>query len=177
MAREPLKRLDIRLFIADPNAVEWGEFLPLFTRWAQEEPDRWLDVADYRHVPTGPKVVLIGKECHVSVDNRREEAALLFSRREPYEGSNEERIASAFRDAFAYAERVSRELPHIRFRHDVCELAVNDRVAFPNEPEIAEAVAAELRSALAALMPNSTATLEHDPNPKERITFRVRLGE
>jgi hypothetical protein len=176
MALEPLERLDIRLFVADPNAVDWTDTIPLFTRWIQEEPDRWLDLADYRHVPSGPGVILIGKDCHVAMDNRRDEPALLFSRREPYEGSNRERIASALRDAFAFAERLSRDLPRIRFRQDVCEFAVNDRVAFPNEPEIAGAVEAELRAAVAEQMPGAATTFEYDANPKERVTFRVRVG-
>lgn len=172
---EPIKRMEIRLFVADPNEVAWEEFIPLFTRWIQEEPDRWLDIADYRHVPSGPGVVLVGREGHVAMDNRRNEIALLYSRREPYEGTNRERILAAFRDTFAFAERVSHDLPKIRFRKDVCEFLVNDRVTFPNEPEIADAVASELQTVLPELS-LSGAALEHNPNPKERITFRIRLG-
>lgn len=172
---EPIKRMEIRLFVADPNEVRWEEYIPLFTRWIQEEPDRWLDIADYRHVPSGPGVVLIGRDCHVAMDNRRNEVALLYSRREPYDGTNRERILAAFRDALAFAERVSRDLPKIRFRKGVWEFLVNDRVSFPNSPEIADAVASELRAVLPELSPLG-ATLEHDPNPKERITFRIRLG-
>lgn len=177
MSLEPLDRMDIRFVVSDPKTVVWTDFIPAFTRWIQEEPDRWLDVADYRHVPSSPRVVLVGKECHVAMGDRRGEPGLSYSRREPFEGTNRERIAAAFREAFGLAERLSRDVPAVGFHDGYCEFVVNDRVAFPNDPEIGDAVESELRGAVAELMPGASATLERDPNPKERVTFRIRVGE
>ena len=44
----------------------------VFHQWIRDSvcPEMLIDVADYRHVPAGPGVMLIGHEANYSLDNR-----------------------------------------------------------------------------------------------------------
>ena len=55
-----------------------------------------IDVADYRHVPAGPGVLLIGHEANYSLDNRREPPRpAVQPQKAALDGTFQERLAQA----------------------------------------------------------------------------------
>ena len=56
-----------------------------------------LDVADYRHVPAGPGVMLIGNEGDYSVDNTGDRLGIRYNRKAALDGDNQDRLRQAAR--------------------------------------------------------------------------------
>ena len=52
------------------SGVELEEFIPVFHDWIQTQQlaELLIDVADYRHVPHGPGVVLVAHDAHYAMD-------------------------------------------------------------------------------------------------------------
>ena len=173
-----LKRFDIKFFADDPTRVRFEDYTSVFTRWRDEDPEEWLDIADYVHIPSGPGMMLIGKDHHVSLDNRHGRPGLLYSVREPLSGSNAERIAEGLRRALGFAARIeAEESVSVRFDLDVFEFIVNDRVSFPNEEGTSNAVQEDLRSALGDVFGAGPFEIAWNDDPRERLTLTVTTKE
>ena len=99
-----LDRIDLKLFLDDSVEVDWERCVQIFTEWLKADADEeeWLDIADYTHMPQGPGVIVVGPEKHVSIDDRRGELGLLYSRREPFSGTNVERLQQLVSETARY---------------------------------------------------------------------------
>jgi hypothetical protein len=173
-----LKRIDAKLFVADPDALRWEPFTAIFTRWLQENRDEWLDIAGYRHVPAGPGILLVGKNAHVSMDDRESRPGLVYSRREPLPGDNVERLTALLVGALDFARKMEEEPEAgVRFRTDLLEVVVNDRVDFPNTEEVFAELEPQLRQALKHLYGGAAVQLDRNTDPGARLTVRVRVSE
>ena len=67
----PIQHVRVKIFARE--SVDLGAAIPVFHRWIQDRvcPEMLIDVADYRHVPNGPGVVLMGHEASYSLDNTK----------------------------------------------------------------------------------------------------------
>ena len=76
-------KYELKLFVEDASGVDLEEFIPIFHHWiqTQELEELLIDVADYRHVPHGPGVVLITHDAHYAMDLADGRLGLLYSRR------------------------------------------------------------------------------------------------
>src|SRR4029077_10076795 len=65
-----LQHVNVKLIVRTPEEVDLEPLIPIFHGWIQGRvcDELLLDIADYRHVPAGPGVVLIGHEADYSVD-------------------------------------------------------------------------------------------------------------
>ena len=81
-----LQHLNVKIFTSR-NAFDLAEAIPVFQRWIQDSvcEELLIDVADYRHVPGGPGVLLAAHEAHYSLDT----GGLLYNRKAVVEGSGE----------------------------------------------------------------------------------------
>ena len=63
-------KYELKFFLDDTAGVEMEEFIPVFHDWIQTQQlaELLIDVADYRHVPHGPGVVLIAHDAHYAMD-------------------------------------------------------------------------------------------------------------
>jgi len=50
----------VKIFVHEPTSIDLADAIPVFHRWIQEAVlnELVIDVADYRHVPAGPGVML-----------------------------------------------------------------------------------------------------------------------
>ena len=122
-----MERINIRIF---GNAAEPGAAIPAFHSWIQQNlcPELLIDVVDYRHVPGGPGVVLIGHEADYGLSQTPHGIALTYSRKAKLEAADADKIAAAFQQAVIACER----LHTYSFDTSVCEIIVNDRIGTPN---------------------------------------------
>ena len=76
-------KYELKCFLDDASGVELEEFIPVFHDWIQTQQleELLIDVADYRHVPQGPGVVLIAHDAHYAMDLTDARLGLLYSRR------------------------------------------------------------------------------------------------
>src|SRR4026208_286821 len=76
-------KYEVKFFLEDASGVELEEFIPVFHDWIQTQQlaELLIDVADYRHVPQGPGVVLMAHDAHDGMALADDRLGLLYSRR------------------------------------------------------------------------------------------------
>ena len=175
-ATNQLQRIGLKLFIDDPAGIEPRAVVPIFHRWIQTHAiDQLLiDVADYDHLPEGPRVVLVAHEGNFALDNSGGHLGLQYVRKQPMDGPLPARLRALF-DTLAHAARLLEEDPslagRLRFRGEELEVVANDRLLAPNAAEAFDTVQAALAPLLAQLYPGETCTITRTPDPLERLTL------
>jgi hypothetical protein len=173
-----VQQLSVKLFAAEPDAVRLDGFAPIFHRWIQESrlPGRLLiDVADYRHVPDGPGIVLVAHEAHYAIDRERGGLGLLVSRKRDQPGELGDKLTEAFRDALT-AARMLEEDPDrpIRFRGDRVRVGVMSRRYADASSAALDAARPELGGFAARLWDGLSVRMEAAPGDP-RGPFAVEL--
>ena len=175
-----VQQLSVKLFAVDPAAVSFEAFAPIFHRWIQEGriPGQLLiDVADYRHVPDGPGIVLIAHQAHYAIDGERGPLGLLYSvkRDEPDElaGKLDEAYAAALAAARALEEDPLRP---IRFQGDRLRVSVMSRRHAPNSAETFAAARPTFEAFAARVYPGRTTRIEHLADPREPFVVELIAG-
>jgi hypothetical protein len=176
-----LQHVNVKLFVDAPD--ETLELLiPVFHHWIQQKPleELLLDVADYRHVYGGPGVVLIGHEANYSLDNTDNRLGLLYNRKTPLEGTNQDRLKQATLSALGALQRLEAEPKlkgKIRFDGRKMELFINDRLLAPNVPETRAAFEPELKAFGAALFAGSDYTASYEEDPRRRFGAMLQVAQ
>jgi hypothetical protein len=156
--------------------------VPIFHRWIQQQvfDELLLDVADYRHVSAGPGVVLIGHQANYSVDNTENKLGVLYNRKTPLEGSNQDRLTQAARAALHAYQRLQAEPTfngRIRFGGTQIQLLINDRFLAPNVPETRAAFEPELKEFCAKLFGGSRYITSYEDELRRRFGVTLRTEE
>jgi hypothetical protein len=156
--------------------------LAVFHRWIRESAceELLIDVADYRHVPAGPGVILVGHEANYSLDNGGNRLGLLYNRKAPLEASAEENIAQALRAALAACRRLEGE-PEFEGRLQFgpareMEITINDRALAPNTDEAFASLKPAIESALSATYGAVEFDLDRPGGARERLRIAVHAG-
>jgi hypothetical protein len=169
------KRLSVKLFAANPEVVDASAFMPVFQRWIQRKSVEGLliDVADYKHVPDGPGMVLIGHEGDYSYSYADGRPGLLYVRKVAFGGDLAASVAAACRLALLAAQLLEAEkkLGGLKFNYDEAQIGLLDRLKTPNTPEEWTSVKAELEPSLAALYGDTPIELiSVREDPREALT-------
>ncbi len=174
-----VQHINIKIFAREPAPADLAGAIPVFHRWIQQDAtgELLIDVADYRHVPEGPGVMLIAHEAHYSLGPTGGRLGLLYNRRTPATGSTREKLEQAYSAALAACRRLEQE-PEFRgslaFDEGDVEVIFNDRALTPNTDETFEALRGELEAFFASRWGQGTFVLEKTGEPRERLTVRVR---
>lgn len=97
-----IQQTSVKIPLVSKEALDLDAFIPIFHEWIRErriDNELLIDVADYRHVPNGPGVMLIANEAHYAIDSEDGETGILFCRKRDALGDPE----AAFRDALQRA--------------------------------------------------------------------------
>ena len=153
-------RIGAKLYAENPGVIVPDDYVPLFHGWIQRRAldGTPIDVADYKHVPDGPGIMLIGHEADRSLDFGEGRAGVVYQRKREGEGTLEERFAAAAEAA--------------------------DRIAADIEADPAAngvSTVDELRPAILAALGTVRAGRDADiarveDDPKGPLTIRVRLS-
>ncbi len=108
-------KYELKFFVDDTSGVDLEEFIPIFHHWIQNQEleELLIDVADYRHVPDGPGVVLITHDAHYAMDLADGRLGLLYSRRRETHPrlrdiqSIEDRLRSVWQCALTACQRLA----------------------------------------------------------------------
>jgi hypothetical protein len=173
-----LQHVNVKLFVDGETNVDLQRFIEVFHRWvARQALDELLiDVADYRHVPHGPGVLLVGHEANYSMDGARGRRGLLYSRKATVDGSNADRFQQALSAATQACLMLEEELPGLRFHRQEFELFINDRALAPNRHETYEAVLPELEAFVRGSLGQSDFVLQRQSDPRSRFGVTVQLA-
>jgi len=173
----PIQHVRIKVFARRPASID--EAIPVFHRWIQNRvcPEMLIDVADYRHVPDGPGVMLIGHEASYSLDNTKGRLGLLYSRRLEGGGA-QENLLQAYDAAMAACRRLEQE-PEFAGKLEFggeCEFSINDRLLAPNRDATYAALTSEFEQFFTALWGKGAYTMARKGEPRELFCIGVQTA-
>lgn len=182
-----LQHVNVKLFLADHCStgrtgagVDLEPLIPIFHSWITGRPfdEMLLDIADYRHVPSGPGVVVIGHEADYAVDNAGGRLGVRYNRKTEVQGDNSFALQQAVRAALTACQRLEEE-PRLggklRFDGREIEIFFNDRLLAPNRAETFEAARPDLEAFARKLFRGAEYSLSYDSNRDPRSLFSVTL--
>lgn len=171
------KRFAVKYFVNHPDAVHLPAIVPVFHRWIQNHTVEGLliDVADYKHVPNGPGILLIGHEGDYALDMGHGRPGLRYDRKHDLRDS----LADSLREAFRLAQTACRRLEtepalNLTFNPAEAEIIFLDRLATPNNLDGFETVKESVRAVANELYPGQDVTLQTvAPDPRRPLTIRI----
>ncbi len=173
-----LRQIRIKLFLTDESDVDLDLLIPIFHEWIREKKiadSLLIDVADYRHVPNGPGVMLIADDAQYGLDGAGDEQGLLYSRRRDELRDAKTALREAVASAAAAAQYLEQDLRlqgKVTFRTDTIEMSVLDRAIAPNTAVTRYAVESVWREVLEEFSYRRVAfSVPEDP----RSLFQLRI--
>ena len=166
-----LQHLTIKIFAAE-SGIDLGDAIGVFQRWIQDSvcEELLIDVADYRHVPGGPGVLLVAHEADYSLNG----SGLTYRRKVAIEGGNQDKLLQAFFASLEACRRLEEDFGgKLKFDAGHCEVTVNDRLLAPNTEATWQALLPDFRSFLDGLFGRGGYKIERVGGPRER--FRVSV--
>ena len=178
-----LQHVNVKIAAVDAGGFDLTRVIPVFHRWIQEAvltDELAIDVADYRHVPEGPGVILVAHEAIYGMDLGDGALGLLYDRRGVVEGTPQERLLQAARAALQ-ACRLLEEEPDLegtllRFDGGRLQVSVNDRAIAPNTDETDRALRPEVERLLEALWGAGDHAIERLGEPRDRYRLGACAG-
>jgi hypothetical protein len=174
-----LQKLNVKLFVEQPNMVSLTDFIEIFHSWIQATDGIYHDVADYSHMQAGPGVVLVANDANLSIDESDNRRGLLYSRKSPLGGSNLEKLRALLRfglENFRKLEREPRLNGKFRLLGDEAVIAVNDRLTAPNTDESFAAVAPEIHAVAKHIFADAEISLEREPDRRRKFAVRIKAS-
>ncbi len=177
-----LQHVNVKLFVEGDLPVDPARFIEVFHAWIREDclDELLIDVADYRHVPNGPGVMLVAHEADYCMESTGSRCGLRYSRKAPLEGSNQDRFARALNAALKASQLLESQFAGdgpLRFSRQSFELSVNDRALAPNTGDTFEACKGDIQGFLDATFGAGACTFEHQTDPRCRFAVLVTLAK
>ena len=177
-----LQHISVKLFLQEQEGIDLAALVPVFHGWIQEQvfDELLIDVADYRHVPDGPGVMVIGHEADYSVDNNDGRLGVRYHRKAVLNSNNQERLKQAAKSAFAACLRLEEDPTlnqKLRFNGQDIEIVINDRLLAPNNPESRKAIEPEIRALADKLFGAGAYQLSLQTDPRRLLTATVRANK
>jgi len=172
-----LQHVIVKIPVEGNLGIEPGELINVFHRWVAEQsmPELLIDVADLRHVPSGPGVILVGSQADYSLDHAGGQWGVQYRRKDVVDGSNVDRLTQAFNAARQACERLEQEFAgRLRFSRSHAEVIFNDRLLAPNTDETRTAATPDLEAfAKAAFAPAAARITPHDGDRRRRFGVSI----
>lgn len=171
-----LQHVNIKIYVDGDMTIDPERFIEVFHEWIAQSSlnELLIDVADYRHVPRGPGVVLIGHDADYSMDSTGSRYGLKYNRKSRLDGTNQDRFSQALRAAANACQMLESEL-ELKFSRQHFELSINDRALAPNTPETYTAVKPELESFLKQVLGHDAVSLQHQSDPRRLFGAEVTV--
>lgn len=173
-----LQHVNVKIYVEGEPGIDPERYIGVFHDWVREQQfdELLIDVADYRHVPNGPGVVLVGLEADYGMDNAGGRWGLLYNRKAELEGDNAARLGQAF----ASAARACRMLEArfegdggLKFSRTEFELFINDRALAPNSAQTLAACQPEFESFIREGLGQTDFSIKHHDDPRSRFGVTV----
>ena len=171
-----LQHINVKFFLQDTASIDLEKAIHVFHSWIQEQKldDLLIDVADYRHVPSGPGVILIGHNAQYSFDNAEGQLGVLYNQKTLVEASDAELIASSLRAALHICRLLMKEETFrgkIKFAKNKLQFIVNDRLLAPNDAATYERLLPQFADALAKVFGQKDYQFSRTADPRKRLTI------
>lgn len=177
-----LQHVNIKVAVAGGDQFDLETIIPVFHRWIKDKvlaDELTIDVADYRHVPGGPGVILVAHEAIYGMDERDGFLGLLYDRRTSVEGTPQERLMQAAKAAFN-ACRLLEEDPllsgRLSFDGGMLQVSINDRAIAPNDASTDQALRPLVEWLLESIWGSGEYVIERVGEPRELYRLSARAS-
>jgi hypothetical protein len=177
-----IERFCIKFFTRPGPDINEASFIDIFHEWIRLKKlgGILLDVADYRHVPQGPGVMLITHEINFAMDHTDGRFGLLAQRKLGQGRSHRECLLEVLRATVALGallETDPRMQGKLSFEAGLFEYISNDRLTAPNDDATFAAIQSDLAAAAAFIYPKRGVSITRVQNdPRARLTAVVDAG-
>ena len=140
------RRIKAKAFFQNP--VDPELVIPIFNRWISDrtlEGHLMVDIADYRHVPNGPSVMLVGHEADIVIDHGDGRPGLAYIRKRNWQEKNNgqsDALSSRIRIVLNWLVKTAKEL-NLTINSNELSLWFQDRLFARQSglvPELTEAI-------------------------------------
>ena len=174
-----LQKLGVKFFVEQPNAVPLTDFIEIFHGWIQATDGIYHDVADYSHMQSGPGVILVANDANLHIDETGGRRGLLYSRKAPLSGTNQEKLRTVFRLALENCRKLEEEPAlrgKIRFTANEAAISLNDRLLGPNTEESFQELKREVGPFAKQLFGDAEVRFERDEDPRQRLNVHLKTS-
>ncbi|KAA3661686.1 MAG: hypothetical protein DWQ04_15710 [Chloroflexi bacterium] len=173
-------RINVKFFVENDESLDLMAVGAVFHRWIQTAavPGRLLDVADYKHVPQGPGILLVGNDGDYGLDLGNGRSGLLYTHKREWPGDGlHERLRLTWQRALQATVLLADEPAlALDFRADEVEIAFVDRLHLPNTDEVLTAVYDEIVSLLRELTGDESVSIARSEGDVRRpFTLHVSI--
>jgi hypothetical protein len=180
--RVELQHINVKLLLQNAEGDDLDPVIPVFHNWIQDQvfDELLVDVADYRHVPGGPGVVLIGHEADYSVDNTDNRLGVRYNRKAVLDGDNQQRLRQAVLSALRACRRLEEDRRlngRLLFNGLDIDIFINDRLLAPNSEPTRVAADPDLRTFFKKLFAGSDYSLSYTSDPRKLFGASIRSSQ
>jgi len=173
-------RIKIKYFVQEPEHVDLPAFIPIFHQWIQNQSgdDLLIDVADYKHVPNGPGILLMGHQADYALDMEQGRPGLMYQRKRLNDSDNiQTELGQMLRQILQRCQWLEDEnsFAHpIRFHTNELELTFSDRLNTPNQAQHYDQLQSLVQPLLDEVYGAGTAQIEQANNdPRHPLTLHI----
>lgn len=176
-----LQRINVKLMTAEVNDLDIDPFIGVFGRWRHDKThhSRWIDLADYAHIPRGQGVVLVGKQGNFSIDLTDPGPGMLYCGKNDFEGPVATRVLEAMKRCLSLSLSLILEPEYpqkLLLRPGYWIVTVNDRLNFPNTAETEDKLGVSIRRAFENLFGSDNYLATREPDPNRRYGYSVTVA-
>jgi hypothetical protein len=174
-----LQKLGVKFFVEQPNAVPLTDFIEIFHGWIQATDGIYHDVADYSHMQSGPGVILVANDANLHIDETGGRRGLLYSRKAPLSGTNQEKLRTVFRLALENCRKLEEEPAlrgKLRFTTNEAAISLNDRLLGSNTEESFQELKREVGPLAKQLFGDAEVRFERDEDPRQRLNVHLKTS-
>ncbi len=174
-----LQKLGVKFFVEQPNAVPLTDFIEIFHGWIQATDGIYHDVADYSHMQSGPCVILVANDANLHIDETGGRRGLLYSRKAPLSGTNQEKLRTVFRLALENCRKLEEEPAlrgKLRFTTNEAAILLNDRLLGSNTEESFQELKREVGPFAKQLFGDAEVRFERDEDPRQRLNVHLKTS-
>ena len=174
-----LQHIAIKVFVDGDLTVDWEQFINVFHEWTAEQsmPEMMIDVADYRHVPNGPGVVLVGHDADYYMDNTDGQPGLRYVSKAKQNLDNAAQVKQAFDRVASACARLEAKLEGLKFSRTDVEVTINDRAIAPNNDSTRAMLSNELPGLLETAIGHAPAKVTVQQEDRKLAGARVHFSE
>src|SRR3984957_12212397 len=177
-----LQHVNVKLLAKDAEKLDLEPLIPVYHSWIEGKvfEELLLDVADYRHVPAGPGVVLIGLQADYSVDNTGGRLGVRYNRKAALDGDTQDCLKQATRAALVAFERFESDARlggKLGFNGREIEIFVNDRLVAPNSETTREAQRIEFQKFFLKLFGGAEFSFAYDNDPRRLFGLTAKSSK
>ena len=177
-----IQNICIKFYASEGTTIDQDQLIGVFQRWIREQALEGvlIDIADYRHVPEGPGMMLIAHNLNYAMDEAEGgRLGVLAQRKRPQEGDHKSRILGVVEPTlkFIAALEASPELADsLKIDLTSFEYIANDRLRVANDDAALQSIEADLIAAGEQLYGNSVSISRRNNHPKARLAVSVSTG-